>query len=66
MARALEEVDQQVKSLEQCVIHSTSSNSFLDNFLNVDDEMLAESSDICEDVLSTAPVKNDVRSLVQT
>lgn len=54
LARALEEVDQQVKSLEQCVsIHGTGATHFLDSFLDVDDEILVETSDICEEVLSS-------------
>lgn len=54
LARALEEVDQQVKSLEQCVsIHGTGATHFLDSFLDVDGEILVETSDICEEVLSS-------------
>lgn len=62
LARALEEVDEQVKSLEQM----TGSTHFLDNFLNVDDEILVDSSEICDDVMTTAPVKSDIRGLVHT
>lgn len=62
LARALEEVDEQVKSLEQM----TSSSDFLDNFLDVDDEILVDGSDICDEVLTTSSVKNDIRGLVHT
>lgn len=62
LTRALEEVDEQVKSLEQM----TGSTNFLDNFLNVDDEILVDSSDICDEVLTTTSVKSDIRGLVHT
>lgn len=61
LARALEEVDEQVKSLEQM----TSSSNFLDNFLDVNDEILVDGSDICDE-LTTSTVKNDIRGLVHT
>lgn len=61
LARALEEVDEQVKSLEQM----TSSSNFLDNFLDVNDEILVDSSDMCDE-LTTSSVKNDIRGLVHT
>lgn len=61
LARALEEVDEQVKSLEQM----TSSSHFLDNFLDVNDEILVDGSDICDE-LTTTSVKNDIRGLVHT
>lgn len=61
LARALEEVDEQVKSLEQM----TGSTDFLDSFL-VDDEILVDGPDICADVLTVASVKNDIRGLVHT
>lgn len=60
LARALEEVDEQVKSLEQM----TGSTDFLNNFLN--DEILVDSNDICADVLTTSSIKNEIRGLVQT
>lgn len=52
LARALEEVDQQVKSLEQCVSGGGATH-FLDSFLDVDDEILVETSEYCEEVLSS-------------
>lgn len=61
LARALEEVDEQVKSLEQM----TGSSDFLGNFLDVDDEILVDDSDICGDILSTS-MKNEIRGLVHT
>lgn len=61
LARALEEVDEQVKSLEQM----TSSSNFLDNFLDVNDEILVDSTDMCDE-LTTSSVKNDIRGLVHT
>lgn len=61
LARALEEVDEQVKSLEQM----TNSSNFLDNFLDVNDE-LVDGSDIICDELTTTSVKNDIRGLVHT
>lgn len=65
LARALEEVDEQVKSLAE---QMTGSNNFLDNFLNVDDEILVNGADICTEVLTTptTTVKNDIRGLVHT
>lgn len=60
LARALEEVDEQVKSLEQM----TGSSDFLGNFLD-DDEILVEDHDICDDVL-TQSIKNEIRGLVHT
>lgn len=62
MARALEEVDEQVKSLEQM----TGSTDFLDSFLGVDDEILVDGTDICAEVLTATSVKNDIRGLVHT
>lgn len=62
LARALEEVDEQVKSLEQM----TSSSNFLDNFLDVNEEILVDGSDIICDELTTSSVKNDIRGLVHT
>lgn len=59
LARALEEVDEQVKSLEQM----TGSSDFLGNFL--DDEILVDDAVICNDVLN-ASVKNEIRGLVHT
>lgn len=54
LTRALAEVDQQVKTLERCVsIHGTGAPHFLDSFLDVDDEILVETSDICDEVLSS-------------
>lgn len=58
LARALEEVNEQVKSLSE---QMTSSSDFLDNF----DEIL-DGSDICDEVLTTSSVKNDIRGLVHT
>lgn len=62
LARALEEVDEQVKSLEQM----TGSTDFLGNFLDVDDEILIDDTDICGEVLPTSSVKNEMRGLVHT
>lgn len=62
MTRALEEVDEQVKSLEQM----TGSTDFLDSFLDVDDEILVDGSDMCVDVMTTASMKNDIRGLIHT
>lgn len=61
LARALEEADQQVKSLKQIT-----GSDFLDSFLDVGDEIFVDNSDICADVLTAAPVKNDIRGLVHT
>lgn len=59
LARALEEVDEQVKSLEQM----TNSSDFLDNF----EEILVDGSEVlCDEVLTTSSVKNDIRGLVHT
>lgn len=62
LTRALEEVDEQVKSLEQM----TGSTDFLDSFLDVDDEILVDGSDMCVDVMTTASMKNDIRGLIHT
>lgn len=62
LARALEEVDEQVKSLEQM----TGSSNFLEDFLDVDDEILVDDTDICSEVLATTAVKNEIRGLVHT
>lgn len=62
LARALEEVDEQVKSLEQM----TGSTDFLGNFLDVDDEILVDDTDMCGEVLTTTSVKNEMRGLVHT
>lgn len=61
LARALEEVDEQVKSLEQM----TSSSNFLDSFLDVNEEILVDGSDICDE-MSTSSVNSDIRGLVHT
>lgn len=62
LARALEEVDEQVKSLEQM----TGSTDFLGNFLDVNDEILIDDTDICAEVLTTTSVTNDIRGLIHT
>lgn len=61
LARALEEVDEQVKSLEQLT-----GTDFLGSFLDVDDEILVDDSDICAEVLTSTSVRNDIRGLVHT
>lgn len=62
LARALEEVDEQVKSLKQM----TGSTDLFENFLDVDDEILVDGSDMCTDVLTTSLVKQEIRGLVHT
>lgn len=60
MARALKEVDEQVKSLEQM----TSASDFLDIFHDVDDEILADSNDAVGDMLTSSMKK--FRGLLHT
>lgn len=67
MARALEAVDEHVKSLEQMTADST---NFLSDFMDVDDEIL-DSTDICDDSIlqssnSNHQNSNEIRGLVHT
>lgn len=43
----------------------TGSTDFLGNFLDVDDEILIDDTDICGEVTTTS-VKNEMRGLVHT
>lgn len=61
LERALEEVDEQVKSLEQM----TGPTNFLDDFL--DDEIaIIDDADICTEVLHSPDHQTDNRGMIHT
>ena len=60
LERALEAVDEQVKSLEQMT-----STDFLGDFLDVGDEIL-DDTEICTEVLHHSPDNSVIRGLVHT